>query len=219
MKRLNRYTSLPILLDMLKRKRLVLLDPSSWEDKNDSEIMLEFKKRKRVQKLFALCFSSGDETIHHWKTFADGTSGCCIQFDAEKLISLLNKIRGVRYGPVVYKKLNELKDATIDIEQIPFTKRWPYRCEEEFRIIWNGRSKYDSYEIPFDLRIINKVTINQRMPEQIYETIKDYLREAFKQPEQRINRSTLYQNRIWINKFKKPNMEDKPKTDLSLTDA
>ena len=41
MKRLNRYTTLPVLLDMLKRKRLVLLDPASREDKNDSEILLE----------------------------------------------------------------------------------------------------------------------------------------------------------------------------------
>ena len=200
--RLNRYTTLPVLLDLLKRKRLVLLDPSTWEDRNDSEIMLEYKKRKGVQKLFALCFSYGDETIHHWKTFADGASGCCIQFDAKQLISLINDIPGVRFGRVKYKKLKELKDATIDVEEIPFTKRWPYRCEEEFRIIWSGSNDHDMYEIDFDLRLINRVTINQRMPHQIFETIKDHLREAFKRPEQRINRSTLYQNQIWINKFK-----------------
>ena len=203
MKKLNRYTTLPVLLDMLKRKRLVLLDPSSWEDKNDSEIILEYKKRKRVRKLFALCFSYGDETIHHWKTFADGTSGCCVQFDSDQLIDLLNHTRGIRYGKVEYKKLKDLKDEAIDIEEIPFTKRWPYRCEEEFRIIWAGRTDQTSYEIPFDLRMIMKVTISQRMPKQVYETIRDYLREVFRRPEQRINRSTLYQNRIWINKFKK----------------
>ena len=36
-KKLNRFTTLPVLLDLLKRKRLVLLDPAVWEDKNDSE--------------------------------------------------------------------------------------------------------------------------------------------------------------------------------------
>ena len=55
-RRLNRYTSLPILLDMLKRKRLVLLNPEFWEDKNDSEIILEYKKLKMIQNIFALCF-------------------------------------------------------------------------------------------------------------------------------------------------------------------
>ena len=194
MKHLNRYTTLPVLLDMLKRKQLVLLDPSSWDDKNDSEILLEYKKRKHAQKLFALCFSFGDETIHHWKTFADGISGCCIQFDTVQLIARLKETPGVRYGHVTYKKLKDLKDATIDVEAIPFTKRWPYRCEEEFRVIWTGRTTQTSYEIPFALRMITKVTISQRMPGQVYATIKDHLREAFKRPEQKINRSTLYQN-------------------------
>ena len=200
--KLNRYTTLPVLLDMLKRKRLVLLDPSSWDDKNDSEVLLEYKKRKHIQKIFALCFSYGDETIHHWRTFADGISGCCIEFNSEQLTTLLKNTPNIRYGAVSYKKLKDLKEATVDVDQIPFIKRWPYRCEEEFRIIWSGRTAQNSYEIIFDLRMITKVTISQRMPEQVYETIKDSLREAFRQPEQKINRSTLYQNEVWIKKFK-----------------
>jgi len=203
MNRLSRYTTLPVLLDMLKRKKLVLLDPATWEDKNDSEILLCYKERKGFQNLFALCFSYGDETIHHWKTFANGISGCCIEFDADKLIEVLKTHPGVRYGAVKYKKIKELRDATIDIDAIPFTKRWPYRCEEEFRIIWEGNSSEFCYEIPFDLKIIVKVTINQQMPEQIYETIRESLRDAFSHPEKRINRSTLYHNQVWINKFKK----------------
>lgn len=202
MKRLNRYTTLPVLLDMLKRKRLVLLDPKSWEDKNDSEILLEYKKRKKVKNLFALCFSYGDETIHHWKTFADGISGCCIEFDSLKLINLL-MAQNVRYGKVEYKKLKDVTDSTINIDDIPFTKRWPYRCEEEFRIIWAGNTSKETYEIPFELNLITKITISQRMPQQVYDTIREYLREVFTNPDQRINRSTLYENCIWINKFQK----------------
>ncbi len=203
LKRLNRYTTLPVLLDMLKRKKLVLLDPTSWEDKNDSEILLEYKRRRKLQALSALCFSFGDETIHHWKAFADGISGCCVEFDAEKLIALLRPLDGVRFGPVVYRKLKDLRDRSVSVRKIPFTKRWPYRCEEEFRVIWESRAKVPSYEIDFDLRMINKITISQRMPEQIYSTIREYLRGVFRNPDQRINRSTIYQNRIWIGKFQK----------------
>jgi hypothetical protein len=201
LKRLNRYTTLPVLLDMLKRRKLVLLDPTSWEDKNDSEILLEYKRRRKLQALFALCFSLGDETIHHWKAFADGISGCCVEFDAERLIALLRPLDGVRFGPVVYRKLKDLKDGSVSVRKIPFTKRWPYRCEEEFRVIWESHAKASSYEIDFDLRMINKITISQRMPEQIYSTIREYLRAVFRNPDQRINRSTIYQNRIWIGKF------------------
>jgi len=203
MNRLSRYTTLPVLLDMLKRKKLVLLNPATWEDKNDSEILLYYKERKGYHNLFALCFSYGDETIHHWKTFANGISGCCIEFDADKLIKVLKTQPGVRYGAVNYKKIKELRDATIDLDDIPFTKRWPYRCEEEFRIIWEGNSTATCHEIPFDLKIVVKVTINQQMPEQVYETIRENLRDAFNHPEKRINRSTLYHNQVWINKFKK----------------
>ena len=201
MRRLNRYTTLPVLLDMLKRKRLVLLDPNSWEDRNDAETLLEYKRRKKARKLFALCFSYDDETIHHWKTFSDGVSGCCIEFDSQKLIDLLDTVK-VRYGVVKYKKLKEVSDATINIDDIPFTKRWPYRCEKEFRVIWTGNTSKETFEIPFDLHMITKVTISQRMPQQVYDTIREYLREAFSKPDQRINRSTLYENRVWINKFK-----------------
>jgi hypothetical protein len=55
--KLNRYTTLPVLLDLLKRQRLVLLDPKSWEDRNDAGVMREYKKRKKARRLFALCFS------------------------------------------------------------------------------------------------------------------------------------------------------------------
>ena len=203
MKRVNRYTTLPVLLDMLKRKRLVLLEPTSWEDKNDSEILLEYMRRNKIKKLFALCFSFGDETIHHWRTFADGISGCCIELDAKKLIAHLRKLRGIRYGPVIYRKIKDLKDGAIDIDKIPFTKRWPYRCEQEFRIIWQGDTEKACFEIDIDLRMINKITISQRMPDQVYSTIREYLRDAFSDPDKRINRSTIYQNRIWIAKFRK----------------
>ena len=202
-KKINRYTTLPVLLDMLKRKRLVLLDPASWDDKNDSAIMAEYKKRKNVAKLFALCCSQGDETIHHWRTFADGISGCCIEFSSLKLIARLATVDGVRYGPVVYRKIKDLKEGTIEIDSIPFTKRWPYRCEEEFRIIWEGSAAKECFEIDFDLSTINRITISQRMPEPVYATIREYLRGAFANPDQKISRSTLYQNEIWIGKFRK----------------
>lgn|SRR5512146_2812519 len=202
-KRLNRYTTLPVLLDMLKRKKLVLLDSASWEDKNDSEIMRVYKKRKKLRALCALCFSHGDETIHHWKTFADGISGCCIEFDFKKLVAQLKTIDGIRFGPVVYRKIKDLKDEAISVDSIPFTKRWPYRCEEEFRILWESDAKAPYYEIDFDLKLIKKITISQRMPAQVYSTIRDYLKGAFRNPDQRINRSTIYENRIWIEKFRK----------------
>ena len=90
---------------------------------------------------------------------------------------------------------------------MPFTKRWPYRCEEEFRIIYESKDERAAsdgfFDIDINLLMIHKITLNQRMPEQVYQTIKEYLKEEVKNPAQRINRSTLYENKIWISKFKK----------------
>lgn len=59
------------------------------------------------------------------------------------------------------------------------------------------------FDIDIDLSAIRRITINQRMPKQVYLTIKEYLKEVFKNPDQRIIKSTLYENRTWISRFKK----------------
>lgn len=202
MKRLNRFTTLPVLIDFLEREKLVLLNPSTWDDKNDSEIMEEYRKRRNLACVRALCFSSVPETIHHWKTFSDGISGCVIEFDAEKLFEIFNRTNGVRHGKVFYRKINEIKKGEIEVSDIPFTKRWPYRCEEEYRIIWEGDIPCDQFEINVPISCVNKITISQKMPEKVYETIKSLLQKTFKDPDKRINKSTIYENKIWINKFK-----------------
>lgn len=204
--KLNRFTTLPVLLDLLQRKKLTLLDPKSWEDKNDSEIILEYKKKKKIKNLFAICLSHGDETIHHWKTFSNGSSGCLIEFDAQKLFAIINKIPNLKHKKITYKKLSDIESKTtnLKVDDIPFTKRWPYRCEEEYRIIVESDDKAQNvFDIEITLDIINRITINQQMPTMIYKTIKEYLKGLKGNPDNRINRSTLFENKRWINRFKK----------------
>src|SRR6478736_6816132 len=203
--KLSRFTTLPILLDLLQRKKLTLLDPKSWDDRNDAEIILEYKKRKKIKGLFVVCFSCGDETIHHWKTYSNGASGCIIEFNAVKLLSIVDKLPNVIHKKVEYRKLSDIetKNSVIDIDKMPFTKRWPYRCEEEYRIIAETDIESKVFEIDIPLDIIHRITISQQMPEPIFATIKSYLKGLRGNPESRISRSTLYENKRWINRFKK----------------
>ena len=54
------------------------------------------------------------------------------------------------------------------MDDIPFTKRWPYRCEEEYRIIVESNNDKDKhYDIDIPLDIIKRITINQQMPDKI----------------------------------------------------
>ncbi len=201
--KINRYTTLPVLLDLLKRKKLVLLNPSTWEDRNDAEIIMEYKKRKNIRNLFAICFGVGDETVHHWKAYADGISGCCIEFDKKKLLESFKNKNGIRYGNVIYRKINDLNENTVDIDRIPFIKRWPYRCENEFRILWEGRTNQKTMEFEINLHSINKITLSQRIPVDVSDSVKDLLRSEIGDPSRKINRSTLYENNRWIKIFKR----------------
>ena len=202
-RKLSRFTTLPVLLDLLRRKKIVLLNPLTWEDRNDAEIILEYKKRKRIHDLFAVCFGIGDETIHHWKTYADGISGCCIEFEEDSLLKSFQGKTNFRWGDVEYMKVNKVENAAIPIERIPFTKRWPYRCENEFRILWEGKTNRSTIDVRIDFNSINKITLSQGIPAEVYKSIKELLRDEIGNQTHKINRSTLYENRRWIKAFRK----------------
>jgi hypothetical protein len=212
--KLNRFTSLPVLLDLLISRRLVFSDPKFWDDKNDVELLEIYKNNKyegkRDIRVFALCFLTEHETIHHWKTFADGICGCCVEFDKSKLIKLLsahkNEGKNLRFGSVAYQKLKDVCDGSIgdDVEMIPFKKRWPYRYEKEFRVILECDT--DGGEISdIDLAMITKITFSQKMPKPLFETLREYLRRgSLGIPlETKINHSTIYENKYWIGKFRR----------------
>lgn len=200
--RLSRFTTLPVLLDFLYRKKLVLLNPNTWEDRNDTQVILAYKEKAGIDKLFALCFTHGNETIHHWKTYSAGPSGCCIEFDAEKLISIFNANKNIRHGKVKYKKINEVGPHSFTVKEMPFIKRFPYECEQEYRVIWQGKTTAPHFEIDVPLEAVNKITISQQMPDQVFESIKTHLKKESDR-DIRISRSTLFENKTWINYFKK----------------
>jgi len=203
MKKLNRYTTASVLLDMLKRKRIVLRDPSQWEDKNDSEVLAAYKRRKKLPSLFAWCLSHGDETIHHWKTFAGDLEGCCVDFDWEGLVRIFKANPNIRFGPVTYKRFKDLAPFPVAPDDMPFTKRWPYRCEEEYRVIWEGRSRVRRCEVELDLATIRRVTVSQRMPGDQYKRLREEIRGLLVEPGQNVYRSTIYRNAVWISKLRK----------------
>ena len=69
---LNRYTTLPILLDMLWRKQITLLSPQSWEDRNDAYYLDRYQAERKLAAVLTLCFSAKSETFHHWRVFSHG---------------------------------------------------------------------------------------------------------------------------------------------------
>jgi len=163
-------------------------------------LIKEYKSRKRVGTVLAICFSHAEETIHDWRTYADGVSGCCIQFDPVSFLRSFPQERGFSHREVVYRKINDR--LKIEVDDIPFTKRWPYRCEHEYRIIWHGPDEIKVKEVGINLGCIRRITVSQKMPARVFETIKELLGTVQNHHRRRVYHSTLYRNERWIRKFR-----------------
>jgi hypothetical protein len=158
---LNRYTTLPIAIDILTQKSITLLDPKSWEDHNDSYYLEKYKGRKKLKSLLALCFTSHTETFHNWKVFAGGTSGVCIQFNTDKIINSIKSIPGIEYKMVQYHLIRDVKKNPPPLDDWPFIKRSPYKDEREFRIIYKNSTSVElSKKLPICLDCIEKITLS-----------------------------------------------------------
>ncbi|WP_341314547.1 DUF2971 domain-containing protein [Paraburkholderia sp. IMGN_8] len=199
---LRRYTNLPSLLHMLQNGKLTLLDPKKWDDSNDSSGMELYRKRKELTSVVALCFAWGDETYHHWHVFAGGAGGACIVFDKDKLLATFDE-KKVRHKKVTYKKLADLEEGKLKLDDLPFTKRWGYRHENEFRAIYESADKKHTYfdvEIPLDT--ISRVLLSPWLPESIVSTTRNIINNIEDCQKITVVRSTLTGSKTWKQAFK-----------------
>lgn len=203
-KKLNRFTTLPFVTDLLLRKKLTLLNPEFWEDYNDRATLEIFRKNSNAESVYALCLTYQNETIHHWNAFANGTSGCCIEFSPERLFTLLGKIDEVNHGKAQYIKVGDLKKHNFENEQLPYLKREPFKPENEYRIIaMSNQPQKPAFDIDIDLSIIRRITISNKIPESVFESNKKVLLQIAPELKGKIFHSTLYRNSTWINHFNK----------------
>ena len=210
-KYIKKYTTLPVLLDMLMRKQITLLKPDTWKDKNDVEVMKLYQTYKNKEEgtaegedaynILAACFTTGDESVYHWEAFSNSDSGCMIKFNFERLKKRLNSYNLV-CGKVKYVKLDKVNKTKCSIDEIPFRKRAQYKCEEEIRIIFFAKSDMKSYPVDFDLSCVAGIVLSPNMPEPIVKSVTKVLGDVVKNPKVYIHPSTLLSNKQWIGHFK-----------------
>lgn len=208
LKKLNRFTTIPFLIDLLKRKKLTLLNPKFWEDYNDRETVEIYRKQIKAESVYALCLTHESETVHHWNAFASGTNGCCIEFSPGKLFSYLNRLPGFVHGRVKYLPVNSLSKTSIEVSDLPFVKRYPFEPEKEYRLIVTSNEKQlPAFDINIDVNVIRRITISNNLPQTTFESLKEIL--ALIEPNYKggIYHSTLYNNTNWINHFSKKRWE------------
>lgn len=197
---LKRYTDLPALLYMLKNKCLTMLDPATWDDKNDIYYLKEYKDANSFKTVLVLCFTEAHETYHHWRVFAGGTSGVRITFKKDELLEHLKKLEGIVHGRVEYTVLKEIRKKQLQVKDFPFKKRYGFLDEQEYRLVYTNKKKAISLKnIPIPISCIKRVTLSPWIARPLSNSLKRTIRTIEGCEDIKITRSTLIDNTEWKN--------------------
>lgn len=205
---LRRYTNLAATLHILRNRCLTLLNPASWDDRNDAFYMARYKERIGASSVLALCFAEASETYHHWRVFSSGSDGVCIEFDKVKLRSVIRHEPSVRAREVDYREINDVRAAPIEDDDLPFLKRSPYQDEQEYRLLYVSHettAEFHHLRLP-SLSSISRITLSPWMPAALVTSVKETLKEIEGCKTLKIYRSTLVDNERW-KKAAKPDLD------------
>ena len=205
----RKYTTIAGLLPIIRDREITLLDPLRWEDRNDAEAMGVYKTRNGRKTLLASCFAQGPETYGHWKAFSSTPEGAAISFDRNIFLESIKELNEIpesnelRMEKVEYKSIDKLP-AQIDVREIPFLKRYPYRGEEEFRIIYESNGDEGKYKnLCFACGSIREIRLSPWLHEKLVEPLKEVIQKSVPKDENiRIFRSTLLENHKWLEKIR-----------------
>ena len=194
----RRYTDLPTLIQILTNSKLTLLNPSFWDDRNDSFFLSTYKEKMALQSVLALCFTRESETYHHWRVFSSGASGVCVNFNPEQLETAFAAVKGVKFKEVNYLTLKELRDNPPTIARLPFVKRRPYKHEKESRALWESESeKVGFLDVPIYISSITRITLSPWMHPSLRDNVVKLLKTINGCKSIPIMRSTLIENAHW----------------------
>ena len=195
----RRYTNLAAVIHLLQTREITLLNPATWDDRNDAYFMAEYKRLLQAKTVLALCFAESEETYHHWRVFSHGADGICLEFDKQALLSAFDGHRRIRLGAVNYRQIRTLRARTeIGIEELPFLKRLPYQDEKEFRIVYaDPEVAVEFRNFPLDLAWIRRITLSPWMSQALSRSVVKTLRSIPGCEKLRISRSTLVGNNEW----------------------
>jgi hypothetical protein len=195
---LKRYTDIAALVDILTNKHIVLLNPESWDDSNDSYYLSTYKKIKNLRTVLALCFTEAPETYHHWRVFASTPGGVCIDFDRIELIEAINACPGASHAPVVYKTLADARSANPQTEELPFLKRKAFENEIEYRFIYESDDKMEnSKTVAITLDCIRRINLSPWMHVDLSKSMSQLLHRIDGCDSIAISKSTLIKNDVW----------------------
>ena len=174
---LRRYTDLSRLFYLLAERKLTLLNPSRWDDRNDSYCLRRYSDAKGHKSVLALCFVQSSERYHLWKVFGAGASGVRIKFKRKALLKAVDKVTGVLHDEVEYLTLKKLA-GSFSVDRLPFVKRYGFLGEDEYRLVYGSDKKLPKFDIDIPPDCIESVKLNPWLDADSFEHVKDAIRKV-----------------------------------------
>jgi len=194
----RRYTDIPALIGMLTYGELTLLDPSTWDDKNDSYFLEQYRVKRNLKSVLALCFTQASETYHHWRVFSHGPAGVCVWFKEQQLKAAVAQVKGLRIRQIEYLTVKKIRSKKLPQSKLPFVKRFPFKPENEVRLLWESATEEcTSLGVPFDSSAIARITLSPWLHPSLKDSVKSVLKSLPKCRRYKIYRSTLISNAEW----------------------
>jgi Protein of unknown function (DUF2971) len=195
----RRYTNLASVIHLLCTRHITLLNPANWDDRNDAHFMAEYKRQRGAASLLALCFAEQIETYHHWRVFAPGADGVCVEFDKPRLTEMFSRDLRIKQKSVEYVELAQIERMrTVDLERLPFMKRYPYGHEEEYRVVFTDLvSDHKTVEYEIELNWIDHITLSPWMSPAFVDSVRKTLKAIPACQNIRMHQSTLISNDDW----------------------
>ncbi|MDR0540460.1 MAG: hypothetical protein LBG74_08195, partial [Spirochaetaceae bacterium] len=176
---------------------------------------------------YVLCLTAGEESNFYWDSLGGG-AGCRIDFKGQPLADALAACPEIRHGPVSYPPLHELeaavKTGALPAADIPFTKRFPYRHEKEYRFVWEGNPPHNPssprppeagsladgegetaastrppvLEFGLSLDAIDSITISDSLSAAAADSFRAVISRAVPDIPGRISLVTVHENKRWL---------------------
>ena len=196
---LRRYTNLASTLHILRNRQLTLLSPETWDDRNDAFFMSEYRRLRNVKTVLAICLADRGETYHHWQVFSRGSDGVCIEFDRRQLLAAFSRVEGLNHRRVEYALMSTASSMNdVDLEILPFTKRWAYGDEREYRAVFvSSEEELTFFPVAIELASIKRITLSPWLAPGLVHAVKETLNSLPGCGDLKVTRSTLIDNKKW----------------------
>jgi hypothetical protein len=194
-----RYTDFASLIYLLRERKITLLSPDLWDDKNDKYFLQLYRDRMKFKTVLALCFATTYETYHHWRVFAGGNSGVCIRFKRAQFLQAVKQRTGVIARPVKYLTVDATKVKPLKVTDLPFRKRYAYKNEAEFRFIYQTRLlTRKTLDVDIPLSSIDRIILSPWVPDALFTHLRTTIKRIPQCKNLKVGHSTLISSDNWM---------------------